>query len=81
MKPITKVKIKQDGDTWTVTIRNNLKLNVRIEGIPDKLTARQQARERLKELKEARIVPKKKYDPPVPPLPPSPRHIDSTTPK
>ena len=78
MKPITKVKIKQDGDTWTVTIRNNLKLNVRIEGIPDKLTARQQARERLKELKEAGIVPKKKYDQPVPP---SPRHVDSATPK
>lgn len=78
MKPITKVKIKQDGDTWTVTVRNNLKLNVRIEGIPDKLTARQQARERLKELKEAGIVPKKKYDQPSPP---SPRHVDSTTPK
>lgn len=78
MKPITKVKIKQDGDTWTVTIRNNLKLNVRIEGIPDKLTARQQVRERLKELKEAGIVPKKKYDQPPPP---PPRHVDSTTPK
>ncbi len=78
MKPITKVKIKQDGDTWTVTIRNNLKLNVLIEGIPDKLTARQQARERLKELEEAGIVPKKKYDQPSPP---PPRHVDSTTPK
>ena len=78
MKPITKVKIKQDGDTWTVTIRNNLNLNVRIDGIPDKLTARQQARERLKELKEAGIVPKKKYDQLVPP---SPRHVDSATPK
>jgi len=33
MKPITKVKIKQDGDTWKVEIRNNLKLRVWIEGI------------------------------------------------
>ena len=59
MKPITKVKIKQDGDTWKVEIRNNLKLMVHIEGIPDKLTARQQARERLRELEEAGIIPNK----------------------
>jgi len=59
MKPITKVKIKQDGDTWKVEIRNNLKLRVWIEGIPDKHTARQQAKERLKELEEAGIIPAK----------------------
>ena len=59
MKPITKVKIKQDGDTWKVEIRNNLKLMVHIEGIPDKLTARQQARERLRELEDAGIIPNK----------------------
>jgi len=48
-----KTEITKDGDTWKVVITGKNGLKVIIEGCENESIAKQQARDRIKELKKA----------------------------
>jgi len=53
---ILQTEIIKDGNTWRVRITNGNGVKVNIEGMETKAIARQQAHDRIKELKKAGIL-------------------------
>ena len=53
---ILQTEITKDGDTWTVCITNGNGLKVHITGMETKEIAKQQAKDRIRELRKAKLI-------------------------